>query len=167
MTVASKRGRKRLVKKAHRLRRPGRKPHMPTEQTRGFVEAMTAGGETQENIAGVIGIDPKTLRKHYASELDLGAVKANALVAQSLHQNAIGGGKWQDANMTAAIWWSKARMGWREPKQEVAHSGAVGVYDATKLRNLTDEELKAFEAIVARLARDTPPADGNPGGNSA
>ena len=165
MTLGPKKGRKRKLKNHSPLRRHGRPPHIPTETTRGFVEAMTAGGETQENIAKVVGVDPKTLRKHYAAELDGGSIKANALVAQSLHQNAIGGGKWQDANMSAAIWWSKARMGWHEPKQEIAHTGTIGTYDAEKLKHLSDAELTAFAAILARITPKSSAPDGSPSGD--
>jgi hypothetical protein len=35
------------------------------------------------DIARVVGIDPKTLRKHYREELDTGAIKATAKVAGS------------------------------------------------------------------------------------
>jgi hypothetical protein len=62
-------------------------------------------------------IDDKTLRRHFRYELDTGYVKANAKVAQSLYAQATGG------NVTAAIWWTKARMGWAE---RVEHSGKGG-----------------------------------------
>jgi hypothetical protein len=39
---------------------------------------MAGYGVPEADIAGVIGVDPKTLRKHYRSELDHGHVKANA-----------------------------------------------------------------------------------------
>jgi hypothetical protein len=45
----------------------------------------------------VVGIDPKTLRKHYRDELDLGATKANAQVAGFLFTAARSG------NVTAQI----------------------------------------------------------------
>ena len=38
-------------------------------------------GIPEDDIGRVIGIDPKTLRKHYRDELDLGARKANAQAA--------------------------------------------------------------------------------------
>ena len=39
-----------------------------------------------------IGIDPKTLRKHYRQELDHGHIKANAKVAENLYRKATGDG---------------------------------------------------------------------------
>jgi hypothetical protein len=85
-----------------------RKPHTPTDEQRKTVKAMVGYGIVQDDIATVIGIDPKTLRLHYATEIAKGAIEANAQVAQSLFKAAKGG------NMTAAIWWTKTRMGWKE-----------------------------------------------------
>src|SRR3712207_8721938 len=54
-------------------------------------------------------IDPKTLRRHFRRELDRGTVEANAKVAQSLFNMAT-----QGNSVAAAIFWMKARAGWRE-----------------------------------------------------
>jgi hypothetical protein len=76
------------------------------------VHKGTAGyGVPEIDIAGVIGIDPKTLRKHYRSELDHGHVKANAKVAENLYRKATGEGR---ESVIAAIFWLKTRAGWRE-----------------------------------------------------
>ena len=85
--------------------------HTPDPALRRQVEAMAGYGIPELGIAKVIGIDPKTLRKHYRSELDLGYVKANSAVAQSLFKKAIGDGP---QSVTAAIFWAKTRMGWKE-----------------------------------------------------
>ena len=86
-----------------------RKPHKPTDEQRKTVKAMVGFGTTLEDIATVIEIDRKTLSLHYAKEIARGAIDANAQVAQSLFQQATKG-----RNMTAAIWWTKTRMGWKE-----------------------------------------------------
>ena len=83
--------------------------HKPTDEQRKTVKAMAGYGITQEDIATVIAIDRKTLALHYGDELAKGAPEANAQVAQSLFQMATKG-----KNVTAAIWWSKTRMGWKE-----------------------------------------------------
>ncbi|MEP9390625.1 hypothetical protein [Mesorhizobium sp. KR9-304] len=85
--------------------------HTPDPALRRQVEAMAGYGIPELGIAKVIGIDPKTLRKHYRSELDLGHVKANSAVAQSLFKKATGDGP---QSVTAAIFWAKTRMGWKE-----------------------------------------------------
>jgi hypothetical protein len=82
--------------------------HTPDSALRRQVEAMAGYGIPELGIAKVIGIDPKTLRKHYRSELDLGHVKANSAVAQSLFKKATGD---SPQSVTAAIFWAKTRMG--------------------------------------------------------
>ena len=72
---------------------------------------MAAYGVAETDIARVIGIDPKTLRKHYREELDVGAIKANSKIAESLYRKALGDGA---QSVTAAIFWLKTRARWKE-----------------------------------------------------
>ena len=65
----------------------------------------------ESEIAAMVGVDPKTLRKHYRHELDHGHAKANAKVAENLFRKATGDGK---ESVTAAIFWLKARANWKE-----------------------------------------------------
>ena len=98
---------------------PNPTPHEPTEKTRKTVEAMSSYGIPQEDISKVIGIDPKTLRKYYAFELDTATAKANSQVAQRLYQKCLEG------DTTSMIFWMKTRAKWSEVlKQEV--TGANG-----------------------------------------
>ena len=72
---------------------------------------MMAAGIKQEDIAsciGVKGIDPKTLRKHFAHELSIGAAKVNALCSQGIVRAMQNGEPW------SLCFWAKTRMGWRE-----------------------------------------------------
>ena len=82
----------------------------PTDDERKLVEQMSAVGIPQESICLVVrnGIDDKTLRKHFRRELDTAATKANAKIGGTLFNRAMGG------DTTAAIWWTKSRMGWSE-----------------------------------------------------
>ena len=89
----------------------GRRAHIPDLTSRRQVEAMAGYGVPEADIAGVIGVDPKTLRKHYRGELDHGHVKANAKVAENLYRKATGEGR---EAVIAAIFWLKTRAGWRE-----------------------------------------------------
>ncbi len=95
-----------------------RKQHQPTDKTRSEVSALVSFGIPQEDVARYIGIDAKTLRKHYADELDLAQTQANAAVAKYLYQAASGKAVHQGANhsdcVRAAIFWAKTRMGWSE-----------------------------------------------------
>lgn len=51
----------------------GRPAHKPDPMSRRQVEAMAAYGVPEADIARVLGIDPKTVRKHYRDELDTGS----------------------------------------------------------------------------------------------
>ena len=90
------------------MARPG---HKPDEASRRQVEALAGYGVPETGIADMIGVDPKTLRKHYRQELRIGHTKANSAVAQSLFRKATGEGP---QSVTAAIFWAKTRMGWKE-----------------------------------------------------
>jgi integrase len=101
----------------------------PTEEDRRLVRAMSGFGIPQEQIATHLGIDAKTLRKHFRQDLDRGMVEATAKVAQSLFQMATTG-----KNVAAAIFWMKARAGWREKHE-------VEVRPLRRVEDLSDEEL--------------------------
>ena len=89
----------------------GRRAHKPDPGQRRQTEAMAACGVPEVDIAKVIGIDPKTLRKHYRQELDTGGIKASTRIAESLYRKALGDGP---QSVTAAIFWLKTRAHWKE-----------------------------------------------------
>jgi len=97
----------------------GRRAHKPDPSQRKQVEALAAYGVPEVDISRVIGIDPKTLRKHYREELDLGETKANAQVAGFLFNSA------KNGNVSAQIFWLKTRAKWREGPTELKHSGSI------------------------------------------
>jgi hypothetical protein len=73
---------------------------------------MAATGFTQEQIAtclGTAGIDPKTMREHFAVELATAANKANAAVANRAYQMAVAGNP-----PAATFFWLKCRAGWKD-----------------------------------------------------
>lgn len=88
-----------------------RRAHKPEPGQRKQVEAMSGYGVPEADIACVLEIDPKTLRRHYRKELDKGHVKANSRVAESLYRRATTDGS---QSVTAAIFWLKTRAGWKE-----------------------------------------------------
>ena len=93
--------------------------HIPTDDQRRLVESTSGLGLPHEQIAMLVEIDDKTLRKHYRKELDLGKAKANSQIAKTLYQKAVAG------DTTSLIWWTKAQMRWSETvKQEL--TGADG-----------------------------------------
>jgi hypothetical protein len=105
----------------------GRPAYQPTEKDRRIAEALAGWAIPQDRIARVIGIDPKTLRKHFPDELEAGSAKLEAQLAQNLLRIAQGNNR---QALIATIFALKARFGWveaspppREPplgKKEVA-----------------------------------------------
>lgn len=85
------------------------KPHEPTDKTRAEVAALVSFGNTQEEIAGYIGISIDTLERKYRDELDNSVVRANAKVAAKLFRKATEGD-----DLSAMIFWLKTRARWRE-----------------------------------------------------
>ena len=88
-----------------------RPAHQPDDVQRRQVEALAGYGVPEAEIAALVGVDAKTLRKHYRHELDHGHSKANAKVAENLYHMALGQGR---EAVTAAIFWLKARARWKE-----------------------------------------------------
>jgi hypothetical protein len=76
---------------------------------------------------------PRSSAKHYRHELDLGAIKATAKVAEFLFRKATTEGP---QCVTAAIFWMKTRGGWRETPQ--SHEISM-----KKASEMTDDELMA------------------------
>ena len=99
---------------------------------------MAAFGIPEHNIARVVGIDPKTLRKHYRDELDMGQTKATAKVAESLFRKATTDGP---QSVTAAIFWLKTRGGWKETSAvEVGGSGSKPLFvEYVKIQGVSAE----------------------------
>ena len=93
----------------------GRPRFHATASQRQTVEAMAGCGIPETDISLVMGVAPKTLRKHFRSELDTGHIKANAKIAGNLYRIATGNGR---EAVTAAIFWLKTRSGWKEPVPE-------------------------------------------------
>lgn len=95
----------------------GVKGHQPTEQSRQQATMMAGLGLPQTMIALLIGCNEETLRKHYASELELGVAQATAAVAKTLYEKAT-----KDRDLGAAIFWMKARAGWREVDKQTLNA---------------------------------------------
>ncbi len=118
----------------------------PTDEERKLVEQMCAVGIPQESICLVIrdGIDSKTLRKHFRTELDTAKIKANATIGGKLFNKAIAG------DTACLIFWAKTQMGWRE----------LSVHEVTGKDGapLNPPSMSAAEALkmIAEFHRDSP-----------
>ncbi len=120
----------------------------PSEEQRRIVKGMAGLGVPHDGIAVLLEIDPKTLRKHFTTDLERGSVEATAKVAQSLFQMATTG-----QSVAAAIFWMKARAGWREKHE-------VQVAASSDLTHVSDEQLAqmlAFYEEAMQLERNSEP----------
>ena len=71
------------------------------------MKGLAALGLPYRDIGYVLGVSEDTVEKYFRNELDTGPVEANARVGRFLYEQA-------QRNLTAAIFWAKTRMGWRE-----------------------------------------------------
>lgn len=85
--------------------------HQVTDESRKLVESASGMGLRHTQIATLIGVTEKTLRKRYRKELDEGIAKAHYNVAKTTYDKAVAG------NPTMLIWYEKTRMGLRETVQ--------------------------------------------------
>ena len=108
---------------------PGSPEHIPDEKTRAEVSALCAYGVPQHEIAVYIGVDPKTLRKHYRAELDTAKTKAHAAVGRFLYQAASGAALEKGAThadcIRAAMFWAKTQMGFVD-RTAIEHTSPDG-----------------------------------------
>ena len=93
---------------------------IPTPEQRKTVRAMAAFGIPQMEIANVIGVSDRTLRKVFREELDKAATEANAKVAEVCFRMATSG-----TVPSATFFWLKTRAGWREVSRH-EHTGGDG-----------------------------------------
>jgi len=103
------------------LLKRGRPEFKPTDEQREQVIAMSSNGVPHRQQAPLIGCAPKTLRKHFRNELNLGKIQANAKVAGALYQLALEG------NVKAQSFWLKTVGGWQETGNvEIVSEGVMG-----------------------------------------
>lgn len=120
------------------------KQYTPTEDQRKTVRGMAGYGMPHDDIATILDIDPKTLRKYFDRELRRGSIEATTKVAQSLFNMATA-----EKNVAAAIFWMKVRAGWTEKQSvQLDVSGTLNVesLDDTQLASAARRELAAFLA---------------------
>jgi hypothetical protein len=93
---------------------------VPTEEQKRTVKSMAAYGIKHEGIARVLRFrSPKTLRKHFREELDLGEIEGVAQVAQTHYQMARSG-----KYPASTIHFLEKRRRWME---EPSETGPVAV----------------------------------------
>lgn len=133
--------------------RGGRPSHVPTDQTRRLVERLSALDIPPGEIAGIIGVSRETLRKHYRQELETGLARMIAHVGANLLKAT---GRTGAHATRASMFLLQARGGWRttgvDPllSFEAATKSEPTAYDGTDIHALSDEELEAYDALLAQ-----------------
>lgn len=69
----------------------GRRRHTVTDRSREKVAILAAAGMPETAIAAAVGISAPTLRRYYATELEIGPAVKRAEVMTALYRTAIGG----------------------------------------------------------------------------
>ena len=95
-----------------------RPSYKATESDKQTVQRMAAMDCRHDDISKVLAIPTKTLRKHYRTELEKGAIEANLTVMESLFKMATSG-----TNTAAATFWVKTRCGMREKPRSREEAG--------------------------------------------
>lgn len=100
------------------------KLHEPTEESRLVVQAYATVGVPLRDIGEKIGVNVKTLKKHYAEELRIGQAEANATVISTAFRMAKSGRSW-----AATEFWLKTRLStvFREPKHQTQNDHSIRV----------------------------------------
>ena len=91
-----------------------------TDEMRNMVTKMARVGIKPETMAKVVGIGLNSLYKHFQDELEIASAIANTTVANALYEQAV-----EKKDTGAQIFWTKARMGWRQTDSH-EHSGPGG-----------------------------------------
>lgn len=122
-------------------------PHKPTEENRRLIRTLAGIGVPQRMMAVQIGIDTKTLAKHYDDDIRIGESKATSQIAKRLYDIAMSDSK---EALTACIFWLKCRARWStldgpEVQVNVQNNAITTVADNEEIKRFK----KQWEAIDA------------------
>lgn len=141
--------------------------HEPNPRTRATVRGLAAYGIEQNDIARMVGVSDRTLRKYYREELDLGLVQANAKVAEGLYaatrlilrpMHDANGQPVVDAKgepvmaidkngLVATMFWLKTRAKWHE-----THKHIGGDKDEPPMRHQVEQKIDVSDLTEEQLA---------------
>lgn len=122
--------------------------HERDEELAQSIETLSGLGMTAQQIGQYHGLTRATIEAHYSDELASGEVKANVKVGAALFQTAIDRG--HRSHVQAAIWWTKARMGWADPSNERAN-GDAGPRSPVAGSPEDETPAEAFEELMERM----------------
>lgn len=106
--------------------KPGPKGYQKNKKDSDIVYSYAAYGATNDDIAAILGMNEKTVVKHFEEELKSGRATAKNTIAERLYNIAIGKKAMIDRatgeivsvevkpNLSALIFLAKTRLGWKE-----------------------------------------------------
>ncbi len=118
---------------------------LPTDEQREEIRKLAGLGFNQEQIAIVIGRSVDWMAKYCREDLDVGLNETRAKVGNAIVHAAIEG------NMTAAIFYAKTQMGWKETSV-TEHTGKDG-------KPIEHQDVTSREALIDEAARLGIPLD--------
>jgi hypothetical protein len=89
----------------------GPKPHVPNDLEKELVMKAAAVGVPYAGIASLLHMSKGSLQRYFPEELSHGRARANFAVGNKVFEIATGDPTHSNT-VIAAIWWTKARMGW-------------------------------------------------------
>ncbi len=92
--------------------------HQRDNEIADSVRVLAGLGLRIEQIGLYHELTTDTIRDHYGEEFRIGEVQTNAQVGAALFQTAKD--RTHKSHVQAAIWWTKARMGWTEAQPDAA-----------------------------------------------
>lgn len=101
---------------------------------------MAGLGMRAQDIAYILDLDVNVIVRDYGDAMLAGVSKANYRVANSLFMIATT--PTHKSQATAAIYWTKARMGWAETAAKSAEDVPEGGSAAADASHLTDDSVK-------------------------
>ena len=118
-----------------------------TRQIRSELIGAIKAGASKEQAAAIAGVSRQAIYKAcerspaFKDEIEEAKASCDGTAVRSLFRLVLQG------NVAACIWWTKARMGWRE-RMTVDSTPAPPASEGLDLSRLTDEQLERLEEIV-------------------
>lgn len=158
--AAERKPRAKKRKKAPARKGAGRPEFEPNAEQRERVEILVGGGMGKEEIAAALNLSPKTLKKHFKTELTIGRSKKRAEVLEAMFKSASGGNVSAQKTYIALNTIATADAAWTDPQAPEAGTSAP------RPEKLGKKELAAAAASTAGAGTtwnndlETPPLPG-------
>ena len=131
------------------LEKRGPKPKIADEETRRrVVVSLARAGTPLKEIAKTIGCSLKWLKENHADQIHYAREIANALVSENLYRQAM---KDNPASINAAIYITKAKMGWADKKDDESRSPPQVIFNFGDMSY--DERMHLMQKIKFQLGQ--------------